>query len=526
MLHLKNSLIVLGMLLLFTTSCKKDFTTVGNQLIEQPHFEGKLYTDAKVKVYDQRVDKVFATNLPTNAIGIYNDPVFGRLEADMVSAVKIAGLNSASGNTIDESDLSDGFGNNVKLLYAKLVIPYFSHVKTNTDGTKQFVADSIFGHANFRLKIYENSYLLPSLDPNANLAYNRSYYSDFSFAPFKTTLIADSINFRPNFSAYITYKRESDGTFSQDDNGHKIVKDSLAPHFIMPLDTTFFRTKIFDHSGEELITNEDRFKDYFRGIYIDAIAENNDGKFMLLDTEKGQIIVGYTYDFDNDHGTPTDTSDDTVDTIYKELVINLSGTKVNTYQNILSTTMQTAVNNSDEINGDDKVYVKGDAGAETIVSLFDSQQVRELNENDWMINQAELIFYVDDNAVTNALATSTRLLLYDYDNKHYLVDIYAPENTTSTNAYFDGNLKEDDNSDHYYSFKITRHIRELIKHRKQNVKLGLRVVSFINSGNDLLRNDIFYDPDSFNPTGTILYGNQTTVTDKKPILKIYYTDPK
>ncbi len=525
MLHLKNSLIVLGMLLLFTTSCKKDFTTVGNQLIEQPHFEGKLYTDAKVKVYDQRVDKVFATNLPTNAIGIYNDPVFGRLEADLVSAVQLIGI-SDDNIDVDNATIVDGFGNNVKLISANLIIPYFSHVKTNTDGSKEYIADSVYGDANFRLKVFENSYLLPSLDPNTSLINHRMYYSDFDFNPYKTTLLADSIHFRPDFSAYITYKRESDGVYELDDNGEKIVKDSLAPHFVMPLDTTFFRTKIFDHSGEDIITNADRFKDYFRGIYIDAIPENNNGRFIQLSTEKGEIVVAYTYEYNNNHGTPADTSDDTVDTVYKELHIKLSPPKINTYTNTFSTNMQTAITNSDEVNGDDKIYVKGDAGAETIVSLFDSQQLRELKENDWMINQAELVFYVDDNSLTNALSKTQRLLLYDYETKQYLTDIYAPENTTTNSAYFDGIINEDENGKHYYSFKITRHIRNILKNNAQNTKLGLRVVSVIDGSKDLYRSDIFLDPDSFNPTGTILYGNQTTVTDKKPILKIYYTDPK
>jgi len=525
MLHLKNSLIVLGMLLLFTTSCKKDFTTVGNQLIEQPHFEGKLYTDAKVKVYDQRVDKVFTTNLPLNAFGIYNDPVFGHLEADMVSAVQIVGISSG-GTDAENSLLDEGFGNNVKLVSANLVIPYFTHVKTNTDGTKEYIADSIYGHANFRLKIYENSYLLSGLDPNSNLINRRSFYSDFDFNPYKSTLIADSIHFRPNLSAYITYKRETDGTYKLDDNGLKIVKDSLAPHFVMPLDTTFFRTKIFDHDGEDIITNIDRFKNYFRGIYIDAIAENNDGRFIQLSTEKGQIIIGYTYEYNNDHGTPSDTSDDTVDTIYRELRINLTPPKVNTYTNNFSSDMLTAINNSDEINGDDKVYIKGDAGAEAVVTLFDNNQFRELKDKDWMINQAELIFYVDDNALTNTLSKTQRLLLYNYDTKQYLNDIYAPENTTSSNAYFDGTLKEDENGNHYYSFKITRHIRNILKNDALNAKLGLRVVSVIDGSKNLSNNNFFLAPDAFNPSGTILYGNQTTISDKKPILKIYYTDPK
>ncbi len=524
MLHLKNSLIAFVILLLVFTSCKKEFTDVGNQLVDLPHYEGKLYTESKVKVYDQRVEKVYAKNFPLNAIGVYNDPVFGRLEADFVSGLKFTGFGASQDP--DGTLLAEGFGDNVKIIDAKLIIPYYTHVETDQSGNKYYEADSIYGQNAFRIKIYENSYLLSGLNANDNLHDQRHFYSDFDFNAFKTTLLADSIHFTPNMNAYITYKREKDGTFELDDNNEKIVKDSLSPRFVMPLDTTFFRQKIFDHSGEQLILNTILFKDYFRGIHIDAIAENNDGQFILLNTLKGKIEVSYTYEFNNEHGTPDDTSDDTIDTVYKKIYFMLETPSVNTYTNQLNVDYQTAINNSDEINGDDKLYLKGDAGSQAIVSLFDNQQLRELRDKDWMINQAEIIFYVDDDALINTLSKPDRLLLYDYDNKKYLSDLYAPENTSSNNEYFDGKLQEDEDGNHYYSFVITRHVRNIIKNNKTNVRLGLRVTPTIDTKSSLLKGETFIDPDRFNPSGTILYGNQTTVVDKKPILKIYYTDPK
>jgi hypothetical protein len=118
------------------------------------------------------------------------------------------------------------------------------------------------------------------------------------------------------------------------------------------------------------------------------------------------------------------------------------------------------------------------------------------------------------------------MLLFDCDNNKYLADLYAPENTNSANKYFDGTLQEDEDGNHYYSFVITRHVRDIIKNNKTNVKLGLRVTPTIDIKFSLLSGETFIDPDRFSPDGTILFGNQTTVVDKKPILKIYYTDPK
>lgn len=513
MSHKNYGLIILSIVLLLTTSCKKEFTTIGNQLIEQPDFQGKIYDQSKVTTYDQPVDKVFSATLSLpegiNALGIYNDPVFGTLKAAVAAPV-----NSDATKFTD-----DGFGDNVKIVDARMIVPYISH--TNSD--KTYELDSVYGTKPFEISVKELTYLLPTLDPDTNLIDNRIYYSDFDFSPFQAGQIADTIGFTPSNESFYEYERNTDGTFNLDSNGHKQIKDSLSPRLSIKLDTTFFRHKIFDHSGEEILTNAIRFKDYFRGLYIDALPQNNDGRYMMMDFAKAYILLSYTHDVTDDNGTPSDTSDDTVETVYEEINLKFTAPKTNIYQNTFSADMQTAINNSDMINGDDKVYVKGNAGAETIVQLFDTQQLAELRAKDWMINQAELNFYVDKQAVSNTLLQAPRLILYDNDQQKLLADLDALENI-ETGAYFDGFLKEDDNENPYYSFKITRHIRNVLKNDSMNVKLALRVS---NNPKALLQyNDHFLDPDSQNPSGTILYGNQTTTADLKPILKIYYTDPK
>jgi len=513
MSHKKYGLIIFSIILLATTSCKKEFTTIGNQLIEQPDFQGKTYDQAIITTYDQPVDKVFSATLSLpegiNALGIYKDPVFGTLQADVAAPI----------NRDATKFTTDGFGDNVKIVDARMLIPYISHKDTDNN----YELDSIFGTKPFEIKVKELTYLLPTLDPNTNLIDNRIYFSDFDFTPFQGTQIADTIGFRTNSDTFVVYEREDDGSFTLDSDGYKIIKDSLSPRLNIKLDTTFFRHKIFDHSGEEILTNALRFKDYFRGLYIEALPENDNGKYMMMDFAAAYIMVSYTHDVTDDNDTPTDTSDDTIETIYEEIKLMFTAPKTNIYQNTFTTDMQTAINNSDMINGDGSVYIKGNAGAETIVQLFDTQQLAELRAEDWMINQAELLFYVDKQAVSGTLLEAPRLILYNKDQEKLLSDLDSSENLDS-DIYFGGFLEEDDNGNSYYSFKITRHIRDVIKNDSMNAKLALRVSS--NAKALLKYNDHFLDPDSQNPSGTILYGNQTPTVDNKPILKIYYTDPK
>jgi hypothetical protein len=520
MLNKRAGLIMLVMSLIITTSCKKDFTTIGNNLIDKPSFEGKLFEGTKITAYDQSVPKVFSTfsidanknNLPVTSLGIYKDDKYGTLEADVA-----ADINP------DINKLSQDLGDNIKILEAKFIAPYFSHTKTENQSTF-YELDSIFGHQKFEIKIHELTYLLHSFDPNTNLEELRGYYSDFDFTPYKGDVIGDTVDFSVSSLPYITYKRNEDGTLELGDDGHPVVKDSLEPHMVIKLDTTYFRHKIFDHSGEDILTNADKFKDYFRGLYFDAIAQNGDGRFIMLPLNQGKIFLSYTAEEMDDNGTPDDTSDDTLKTVYKELTFKVgASTMVNHYNNTLTPYAQTALNNSDLINGDDQLILKGDAGSEAVIQLFTEQQLRDLRLNDWMINQADLYFYVDKATSDELLEKSKRLLLYDYDNQRVLTDLFAPENSPDYDyPAFDGKLHEDENGETYFKFGITRHIRNVLKVDSTNVRLGLRVCSNINR--QLKVKDIFKDPDAYNPTGIILYGNQSAV--KPPVLKIYYTDPK
>jgi len=521
MLNKRSGFIMLIMTFIVMSSCKKEFTEIGINLVGEPRFEGKLFENSMVRVYDKEVPKVFSmgapglapkTNLPVASLGIYHDPVLGNLEADMVTTIEP-----------DMAVFSKDLGDNTKILGAQLVIPYFSHTLTQ-NGNTDYVLDSIFGNQDFEIKIKELNYLLPTYDPDENLETPQYFYSDFDFSPFATAQIADTIDFNISPQPYITYKRNEDGTFELDDNGDRIVKDSLAPHIVIKLDTTYFRQKIFDHSGEDVLTSTEKFKDYFRGLYIDAIAGNGNGLLMQLPLNQAKVLIQYTYDETDDNGTPDDPSDDTVATKYKEIKMKLGKYSVNTYQNVWSGYAQNALNTSDLINGDEQVLVKGEAGAETVVQLFNEQQLRELRLKNWLINNANLYFYVDENASQDLLSQPKRLILYNYDDQKSLPDIYAPENNADNNyEIFDGNLQTDDQGRKYYKFGITRHIRNVLRKDSTNVKLGLRVCSQISL--PLKTGDVFRDPDAYNPKGTILFGNQTT-NGTPPVLKIYYTEPK
>ncbi len=498
-------------LLLVNTSCKKDYSTIGNNMIEQPDFVGEKYEDATIITYDKAIDKVFSTNLPVHAFGFYHNDAFGDIKAELSTTIL----------PDTQKFKPEGFGENVKILDAKIFIPFHSHTEKD-NGVEEVVIDSIFGNKPFNVKVYELGYLLPSYDPDMNLEQQRKYYSDFDFTTNLLTKIADSVSFEPDFHPYFTYEREKDGSFKLDDQGNKIRKDSLSPHFAIKVDTSYIRQKIFDKSGQNVLTVNSDFKNYFRGLYFKAEEVNNDGRYMMMKLDKGEIFISYTHDVNNDNGTPNDTSDDFLEPKYEEMVLKFGSPKVNTYYNSPSADMQTALNNSDPVNGDDNIYLKGNAGSEAVVHAIDDQQLLNMKNNHWKINKAEIKFYVNDN-ITGQGKLPDNLILFDYVHHKLLAEMREQENIDNNNSIFGGKLEKDDNGNQYYKFNISRHIRNIVQNDSINVDLGLRVcpdpMITLNSGK-------LKDPDNYTPKGVVLYGNQSPVSDKRPKLTIYYTKPE
>jgi len=509
MLNKKNGLIILIFALILSTSCKKEFTTIGNNLIDTPHFEGKLYQEAQVRIYDQPVDRVFSSdlgikkyeNLPYAALGFYNDERFGVLKADIATTLGY-----------DHANLNKDLGDGINILGSKLIIPYFSH-----EEDEAYVLDSVYGDTTLDIGVYELTYLLPTYDPETNLEEPQKFYSDFDFSPYKDTLIGEILGFEVTNEPYYIYKRNDDGSFELDDNDEKIVKDSLSPRMVIDLNNDFFQQKIFDHSGEDILTNPELFRDYFRGIYIEAKTTGETGRMMLMPLDEAEILIEYTYE------KPDPETEEGFETLYKEIKLSLGKPRVNHYENTWTSEMQTALENSDFINGDAQIYIKGDAGSEAVIQLFNNSQLRELRRQDWLINQAELYVYVDKIASEQLLAKAQRLLIYNYDTQNHVDDVYFSENINNNNSALNGKLIVDDNGDMFYKFGITRHIRNVIKNDSVNANLALRVIAKDVPG-ILNQKDMFIDPDAFDPKGIILQGNQSA--DKPPVLKIYYTDPE
>jgi len=526
----KNSaLINLTLLLVLIGSfiaCDKDFATIDSDIINNDtatHFD----TDAmlfNVVTYNKKLDPVQTNNLPINFMGIYDDPLFGSTSGSVVT-------------TVTPSSYNPSFGENVVLDSVVLTIPYFStSLEVLEDGETTYELDSVFGSAPIKLSMYESSYFLRDFDPNLGINDLQKYYSNGSTGTDQIDPMLLESRFLFDTIGFVTSEKE----IKLVDTAGTVTR--VAPSLRFHLDQAFWAEKIFDKEGEVELSNANNFKNYFRGLYFKAESIGSEGTAMLLNfaNSGANITVYYSRD--------TSTDDDT----------RISGTYILTFgEKIINfiSELPFAVPPSNETDGDEKLYLKGGQGSVAVINLFDgiiqdpdtgsdvsALEYFKSKKEKWLINEAHLVFYVDQ-ATVQGLNEPERVYLYDLENGTPLIDYYGDVDNTlnpvSSRTIHLGRLERaDDETDSQgvrYKIRITEHINNILLRDSTNVKLGLAVSANVNleganSQPTVLTSDNLVNkvPISsiLTPKGTVLYGNNTTAEEKKVYLEIFYTEPK
>lgn len=532
--------ILLAATVVFLYSCDKDFNAIGDDLIGDDHFglESEKYD---VIAYNQEVTPIQSNSLAINALGIYDNPVFGTTTANYNTQVGLA----AYGVAVGDAPVIDSVTVN---------IPYFSHV-TGIDadsGRNKYELDSIYGSTGgfLKLGVYESKYLMRSsyYDNGNQLA--QLYYNDQNsdFDTNKGTLLNDDANEFQNNKFYFSSKEITEVTKDKDG---KDVKTYTSPAMRLKLNKAFFQTKILNAAKEKL-SAADVFQEYFRGLYFKVErVSGSPSNMALMDFSKGKITVYYKAKTD----ITTDGDDVKED---RTLVINLTGSNVNLFQDAKDATYQNAISSRNMTTGDDRLYLKGGQGSLAIIELKDfGSKIKEIKENGWLVNEANLVFTIDAAKMavkkTDNLEAQEpkRVYLYDFTNNTPILDYSADGSSSITNdprmskVIYGGIINVDATTKRgtTYKIRITNHIRNIIKNATAtNVKLGLVVIDDISAvTSNKLKNRILLNASTneyfseaprasvMNPLGTILYGNNIPAGnadyDKRLRLEVYYTKP-
>lgn len=436
-----NYIKFLFVLLLFMTSCNKDYNTVGVDLIDNKPFNTDI-EEVPVFVKMNKIPPYIANAISTFQLGIYEDNIYGKSKVSFLSQLSFDTPNAVFG-IFSPTDEINGMEDNIAAIPELetikdvfLDIPFFTNVDDDdndgvinlydvdsedpySDSDGDGVSDADESNAgqdplnpdtdgdgildgedtdsinpNAGATLYELDSLMGNSEAKFKLKVSELDYFLRPFDPennFETYQKYYSSNSIPdNFSGTVLFDEEieinskelvfyqEDDPETEEDDESEIVKERLTPRIRVSLDKDFFQSKILDNEGSDDLANAENFKLFFKGIIIDAY-DFSDPLLMILNFSEAEIRIVYDYQKYDKNDTDDDTSDDVIESTEDEYKLNLNGIKLNSFKyDLYPAEIITAI--SDTINNAGLVYLKGGEGIMAEIELFKDDDGNDLLE--------------------------------------------------------------------------------------------------------------------------------------------------
>ncbi|HLV46740.1 MAG TPA: DUF4270 domain-containing protein [Flavobacterium sp.] len=499
---------------LLFVSCEKDAVELNSNVFGEDPFGFEKYEPENVDAKIISTQQVSTLNLPINTLGVFDHTVFGKTKAHFVSQIEL--MSGA---------LSD-IGENPELDSVYVYLPYNSKLDvTDSNGESTYTINNVYGEGSFDLAVYENGYFLRNQDPNNDFE-AQQYYSD-QFELFEqnkkgvggTGRLNDATDTKQNTDFEVDDSEIK--LYKTDENGEQVVAERKRPGIWLDLNKEYFQQRFFANNEYKNINNNNRLKEFFRGLLFTVENEGTGNLMMQLDLSQAEMV--FVYHEDATEGRERNTLSFALG--YSTASGNTrNNNTVNLFENTPTTDYTNALS-----DGSQQLWLKGNEGSLAEINLLSPTEIEHIKEQEWLINQAVLTVYVDAQAMQNQQDYSpSRLYLYDLTNNKALVD-YTNDQTTNPykniyNGFFDSS--EEPNK---YRFRITDYIVDLISKDSTNFKLGLAVANDIsNSEFKMLKNPapetdkVPASMVSF-PFGTVLYNGDDSHGANKMKLEIFYT---
>ena len=533
-------------ILLAIVSCEKDFASFDSEVINSDNAINFSTNSVEYNLTtkSEMVNPVQTNNLPSFLLGSYNHPQYGRSNSSFVGQMV-------------PSEYNHDFGDNVVLDSVVLTIPYFSRgIDTSEEGDITYEIDSVYGDDPIKISVYRNNFFFRTFDPFSDFDTSQSYYSNGSLS---VEEIIDGIQLEGELlfeTDDFTPSAEQINLTEIDTAGNPYVAQRIAPALRFKLNNpndNFWETNFFENEGNQVLTNEPNFKEFFRGLYI-KVESNSNGSIMLLNFASSNTKLTIHYTSDNTNIGDSDTgSVDEIETNQHEYEMNFSGNLINLFDN------ENPIDAGliDQTNGNENIYLRGGEGIITTLDLFSgsitNDNGEEMSEFDHfkqffyddisdepvrIVNEAYIEFFVNQNFANDD--EPERIYIYNYEQNTALIDYFLDQSVSSLTINAKINHLEplvrdslDDDKGIKYKIRITEHLNNLILRDSTNAKLALGVISDVasvqnfkildgsESENKRLASGII-----LSPKGTILHGNLSADIEKRPKIKIYYTEPE
>ena len=544
---MKFNFLKILLIALIIISCEKDFASFDSEVINSDNAINFSTNSVEYTLTSrsEMVNPVQTNNLPSFLLGSYNHPQFGRSNSSFVGQMV-------------PSEYNHDFGDNVVLDSVVLTIPYYSRgIDTSEEGDITYEIDSVYGDSPIKISVYRNNFFFRTFDPFSDFDTSQSYFSNGSLSveevidsgQLEGELLFEIDDFVPS--------ADQINLTQIDTTGNPYVAQRIAPALRFKLNNpneNFWESNFFENEGNQVLTNEPNFKEFFRGLFI-KVESSSDGSMMLLNFASSNTKLTIHYTSDNTNIGDSDTgSVDEIETNQHEYVMNFSGNLINLFEN--ETVVD--VDLMDQTNGNANIYLRGGEGIISTIDLFSGTTIgddgEEISEFDLfkdffydeisdepirIINEAYIEFFVNQGFSNND--EPERIYLYNYEQNSALIDYFLDQSVSSLTINAKINHLEplvrdslDDDRGIKYKIRITEHLNNLILRDSTNAKLALGVISDVASvqnfkilgDNSESENKSLASGVILSPKGTILHGNLSSDIEKRPKIKIYYTEPE
>lgn len=275
----------------------------------------------------------------------------------------------------------------------------------------------------------------------------------------------------------------------------------------IPLNASYFQTKIANKSGATELSNESNFINYFKGLKISV--QENDGYLVNFAPDQVTMTMYYTYG---------DASD------RKEGTYSFNLTSPNVHFSQISYNRTTIFNNVmagiDRTNGDPLLYMQGMGGPGAGIKIPENaiEALKTLRrDRRAAIVSAKIRLYTDTSVWNNSYTKPDNFLVKKegetdfitdlktilYNNNFKLVTAYA------TNA-----------NPSYYDVNITKTVKDIVEQGQEAKDIILNIGSYLTNYNGALVSED-YNTNVYSPNRAVFVGTNS-VSQYRPRLLVTY----
>lgn len=523
-------LLLLFTILLLSNACEDDFTTVGGDFVNSLTLP-EPYEAQNLVAYSDNIVSVQSNALRSYLLGRFDDPLFGTSNVSILTQLEL-------GTT------SPDFGVNPILDSVVLTLPLFSQI-TESDpesNINTYSLDSIFGDGGFKISVHESNQFLNNIAPGEDGEFvdSQIYYSN-QFSEFENNIENTPLIVSEEI---IPSSLTSTQVFLDQVDSVTVDTLKLSPRIRLKLSNNFFQEKILDNQNSVNFVSQSAFKNFLRGLHIKTEQFSNGGSMINLNLNDPDANITLYYrslrPTSNSNEEDQQGEEELVET-FNKFDLNFAGNIINFYDNSNSIELS----NQDLTNGEETLYIRGGQGIATIVEPFSGpdsndngipDEIEDLREENWLVNEANLIFYVDENIADQIPIIPQRIFVFDLDRNRVLIDYNldptATNNPLTSRQRHLGPLQEDDEGNRFYKIRLTNHINNIINNDSTNTKLGVLITQNINEARILdIRESQLNQTDSYiesalsTPRGNVFHGNLSPDEEKRLKLQIFYTQP-